>query len=97
MVIMFGMVVASGIKMLSTVDFQQQSNLLVIACSISLGLGSTVVPDLFAQLPPMLRILFSDGIITGSLTAIFLNLFFHHFSLKKSSAAEQLKPTTIKF
>jgi len=97
MVIMFGMVVSSGIKMLSTVDFQQQSNLLVIACSISLGLGSTVVPDLFAQLPPMLRILFSDGIITGSLTAIFLNLFFHHFSLKKSSAAEQLKPTTIKF
>ncbi|WP_160722996.1 nucleobase:cation symporter-2 family protein [Bacillus sp. USDA818B3_A] len=73
-VIMFGMVVSSGIKMLSNVDFSDNNNLLIIACSISLGLGSTVVPELFKVLPETLRILVGDGIITGSLSAIILNL-----------------------
>ncbi len=75
-VVMFGMVISSGIKMLVSVDFSDQHNLLVIACSISLGLGATVVPDLFTGLPQSLKIIVSDGIITGSLTAIGLNLFF---------------------
>lgn len=75
-VVMFGMVISSGIKMLGAVDFSDQHNMLVIACSLSLGLGATVVPDLFAGLPQALRIIVSDGIITGSITAILLNLFF---------------------
>ena len=76
-VVLFGMVVSSGIKMLGSVDYNNQHNALIIACSISLGLGSTVVPELFSQLPPALRIIVSDGVITGSLTAIFMNLFFN--------------------
>ncbi|KKI90445.1 Uric acid permease PucJ [Bacillus sp. SA1-12] len=76
-VIMFGMVVSSGIKMLSGVDFTDNNNLLIIACSISLGLGATVVPELFAGLPDTLRIIVSDGIITGSITAILLNIVFN--------------------
>lgn len=76
-VIMFGMVVSSGIKMLNGVDFTDNNNLLIIACSISLGLGATVVPELFAGLPDTLRIIVSDGIITGSLTAIILNMIFN--------------------
>jgi xanthine/uracil permease len=76
-VIMFGMVVSSGIKMLISVDFTNNNNLLIIACSISLGLGATVVPELFAALPETLRIIVSDGIITGSLTAITLNIIFN--------------------
>lgn len=76
-VVLFGMVVSSGIKMLSSVDYNNQYNALIIACSISLGLGATVVPELFSQLPSALRIIVSDGVITGSLTAIFMNLFFN--------------------
>jgi xanthine permease len=75
MVVLFGMVISSGTKMLSAIDLNEQSNLLVIACSLSLGLGVTVVPDLFAQLSAVLKIFVSDGIITGSLSAIVLNLF----------------------
>jgi len=73
-VVMFGMVVSSGINMIKSVDLSNQNNLLIIACSVSLGLGATVVPELFATLPASVRILFSDGIITGSLAAIILNL-----------------------
>ncbi|MGB3567656.1 MAG: solute carrier family 23 protein, partial [Priestia megaterium] len=77
MVVLFGLVISSGIKMLSAVDLAKQENLLIIACSLSLGLGVTVVPDLFAQLPSALRVIVSDGVITGSLAAILLNLFFN--------------------
>ncbi|MGG3662157.1 nucleobase:cation symporter-2 family protein [Bacillus gobiensis] len=89
MVVLFGMVISSGIKMLSAVNLNEQSNLLIIACSLSLGLGVTVVPDLFAQLPAALKIFASDGIITGSLTAIVLNLFFHMKTKKNAVPFEK--------
>ncbi|MDQ7863145.1 solute carrier family 23 protein [Peribacillus frigoritolerans] len=57
MVAMFGMVIAAGIKMLSKVDFASQENLLIIACSVGMGLGVTVVPELFAQIPESFQIL----------------------------------------
>lgn len=79
MLAMFGMVVASGIKMLSKVDFNSQENLLIIACSVGLGLGVTFVPDLFANLPENIRIITESGIVVGSLTAIILNIVFNMF------------------
>jgi xanthine permease len=77
MVAMFGMVIAYGIKMLSHVDFSSQENLLIIACSVGMGLGVTAVPELFAQMPSGIRILTDNGIVAGSLTAIVLNVFFN--------------------
>lgn len=77
MVAMFGMVLAYGIKMLSTVDFSSQENLLIIACSVGMGMGVTVVPSLFAQLPESMQILTSNGIVAGSMTAIVLNILFN--------------------
>jgi xanthine permease len=77
MVAMFGMVIAYGIKMLSHVDFSSQENLLIIACSVGMGLGVTAVPELFSQMPSGIRILTDNGIVAGSLTAIVLNVFFN--------------------
>ncbi|MCM3567745.1 nucleobase:cation symporter-2 family protein [Neobacillus mesonae] len=77
MVAMFGMVIASGIKMLSKVDFTSQENLLIIACSVGVGLGVTTVPTLFDALPDSVKILSNSGIVAGSLTAIFLNIIFN--------------------
>lgn len=77
MVAMFGMVVAYGIKMLSDVSFDTQGNLLIIACSVGMGLGVTTVPEMFAQLPASVQILTSNGIVAGSLTAIILNIMFN--------------------
>lgn len=83
MIAMFGMVVAYGIKMLSKVEFTSQENLLIIACSVGMGLGVTVVPDLFAQMPSSIRILTDNGIVAGSVTAIVLNLLFNVLPNKK--------------
>ncbi|ASS73741.1 xanthine permease [Tumebacillus algifaecis] len=77
MVAMFGMVVASGINILSDVDFTRNENLLIAACSIAVGLGSAAVPQMFDQLPTMLKMLLQNGIVTGSVTAIALNIFLN--------------------
>ncbi|WP_046180543.1 nucleobase:cation symporter-2 family protein [Domibacillus tundrae] len=87
MVAMFGMVVAQGIKMLSRVDMNVQENLLIIACSVGLGLGVTVVPDLFAGLPGGIQILTGNGIVAGSVTAIVLNIVFNELGRKKASVS----------
>ncbi|TCS80623.1 nucleobase:cation symporter-2 family protein [Tepidibacillus fermentans] len=83
---MFGMVIASGIKILSEVDFSRQENLFIIASSVGIGLGVTVVPNLFSSLPEGLRILTDNGIVAGSLSAVFLNLIFN-MGTKKSKVA----------
>ncbi len=85
MVAMFGMVVAYGIKMLSKVEFSSQENLLIIACSVGMGLGVTAVPELFSQMPSSIRILTDNGIVAGSLTAIALNLVFNVFKAEEKA------------
>ena len=77
MIAMFGMVIAAGIKMLSRVDFSSQENLLIIACSVGMGIGVTVVPEVFSHIPAGLQILTENGIVAGSFTAIFLNIIFN--------------------
>ncbi|MDX8045825.1 nucleobase:cation symporter-2 family protein [Gracilibacillus sp. S3-1-1] len=90
-VAMFGMVIAYGIKMLSNVDFSKQENLLVVACSIGLGLGVTVVPEIFAAVPSGLQILTESGIVIGSLTAIILNIIFNFRKNKQEALASSDK------
>ncbi|MFK3958958.1 nucleobase:cation symporter-2 family protein [Guptibacillus hwajinpoensis] len=88
MIVMFGMVMAYGIKMLSRVDFQSQENLFIIACSIGVGLGVTAAPSVFEKLPQSLQILTDNGIVAGSLTAITLNIVFHVFGKEKTTSPE---------
>lgn len=75
MIVMFGSVAAAGISILSEVDLGKGENLLIAACSIAVGLGSATLPQMFDQLPDFLKMLMQNGIVTGSLTAIILNLF----------------------
>jgi len=77
MIAMFGMVISQGIKMLSKVITTSEENSMIIACSVGIGLGVTVAPDLFAVLPKSLQILTSNGIVAGSITAIALNIVFN--------------------
>lgn len=91
MVAMFGMVMAYGIKMLGKVDFSSQENLLIIACSVGMGLGVTAVPSVFAAFPASLQILTSNGIVAGSLTAITLNIVFNVIPYKKGKFTQSLE------
>jgi xanthine permease len=91
MIAMFGMVIAYGIKMLSRVDFTSQENLFIVACSVGMGLGVTVVPDIFSQLPASIQILTSNGIVAGSVTAIVLNLIFNVIPKKQSKSISMVE------
>ncbi|MEK5240296.1 nucleobase:cation symporter-2 family protein [Paenibacillus sp. FSL L8-0470] len=89
MIVMFGSVAASGMSILSEVDLRKDGNLLIAACSIAVGLGSAVLPSMFDQLPEFARMLLQNGIVSGSLTAIILNLFLSKTQDNTAPAAVQ--------
>ncbi|WP_210469497.1 nucleobase:cation symporter-2 family protein [Sporosarcina sp. 6E9] len=88
MIAMFGMVISQGIKMLSKSFVSSQENSMIIACSIGIGLGVTVAPELFANLPTSLQMFTSNGIVAGSLTAIALNILFNMLPSPKKKQAK---------
>ncbi|PLS39329.1 Uric acid permease PucJ [Carnobacterium maltaromaticum] len=91
MLVMFGMVATQGIRMLAHVDFTNESNLLVVAMSVGLGLGVTVVPELFAGLPETVQLFTSNGIVVASLISIILNVLFN----KKERGKVELETSTV--
>lgn len=68
----------NGIKILSSVDFKKNENIIIVACSIGIGLGTTVIPGLFNEMPEILKMLLENGIFTGTVTAIILNTLFNY-------------------
>lgn len=76
--IMFAMVAVAGIKMLMNVDFNKNSNMLIVACSIGIGLGISGAPHLLDKLPDILKSILSSGIVSGALVAVILNAFLNH-------------------
>lgn len=91
MLVMFGMVATQGIRMLAHVDFTNESNLLVVAMSVGLGLGVTVVPELFTGLPETVQLFTSNGIVVASLTSIILNILFN----KKERGKADIETSTV--
>jgi xanthine permease len=85
--IMFGMVAATGIRILSTVDYQSQRNsVLVVAISIGFGLIPIVSPNFFHAFPDTLKPIFGDGIILTSIAAVALNAFFNRTTAEQAEA-----------
>jgi len=79
--IMFGMVAATGIKILSTVDFNtQRNNVLIVAISIGFGVIPIVSPNFFRIMPGELKPIFGDAIIMTSIAAVLLNAYFNRTS-----------------
>ncbi|MFZ5649009.1 MAG: nucleobase:cation symporter-2 family protein [Bacillota bacterium] len=77
--VMFAMVAVAGLKMLHNVDFNKTSNMLVVACSLGVGLGVTMVPGLFDKTPHIIKTIFGhSGIVTGAFVAVLLNAFLNY-------------------
>ena len=49
MLVMFAMISVQGIRILASVDFTDQRNILVVAVSIGLGLGVSIYPNIFQK------------------------------------------------
>jgi NCS2 family nucleobase:cation symporter-2 len=77
-IVMFGMVVATGIRILTKVDFQaNRHNLYVVAISIGIGMIPLVSDKLFSQMPKSLSPLLHSGILLASIAAVALNAYFN--------------------
>lgn len=76
-IVMFGMVVAAGVSMLSDVDWNRR-NMVVFAISLSIGFGLQLEPDAVQHLPDTLGILMKSGLLPAALIAIVLNLILPH-------------------
>lgn len=73
-VVMFGMVVAAGVNMLSEVIWTRR-NMIILALSLSVGLGLQAVPEALQHLPSTIQILLSSGLLPVAFIAITLNAF----------------------
>jgi len=76
-IVMFGMVCAAGVSMLSDVDWNRR-NMVIFAVSLSVGLGLQLVPGALQHLPDTWRILLVSGLLPAAFLAIILNLILPH-------------------
>lgn len=71
--LMFGTVAAAGIRIIAAQDIDRKATM-ILAISMSLGLGVELMPDVLRNISLDLRGIFSSGITTGGLAAIISNM-----------------------
>ena len=71
---MFGNIVISGLQMIAKCGFSQR-NITIAALSLSIGLGFTQVPEIFAIFPQMVQNVFAENCVAVVfLVSIIMNL-----------------------
>ena len=77
-VVMFGMVAATGARILTGVDFKaNRYNLFVVAISVGFGMIPLVAPNFFGHTPDVLHPLLELGILLAAIVSVLLNVFFN--------------------
>jgi len=90
--VMFGMVAATGIRILGGVDFKtNRFNALIVAISIGIGMIPLIAPNFKQWMPHNLHPLIESGILLASISAVILNLFFNGASGDNKDAIEAAK------
>jgi uric acid transporter len=88
-VVMFGMVAATGARILTGVDFKaNRYNLFVVAISVGFGMIPLVSPNFFRYTPDVLHPLLESGILLAAIVSVVLNLFFNGLASTEAAYAE---------
>ena len=86
--VMFGMVAATGARILAAVDFKtNRFNLFIVAISVGFGLIPLAAPGFFHNLPKDLQPLLESGILLCTLVAVLLNAFFNGLGSSKAAGS----------
>ncbi|NNG04736.1 MAG: purine permease [Inquilinus sp.] len=72
-IVMFGMICAAGLNMLSEVKFNRR-NMVILAVSLSVGLGLQSVPGAMQHLPSTMKLLLVSGLLPVAVIAVVLNM-----------------------
>lgn len=76
--VMFGMVAATGVRILSAVDFKSsRNNLFIVAVSLGFGMIPLIAPDFEMWMPNVIRPLIESGILLASIASVLLNWYFN--------------------
>jgi len=87
--VMFGMVAATGARILTNVDFKtNRFNLFIVAISIGFGMIPLVAPNFFRYTPDALHPLLDSGILLAAIVSVLLNLFFNGLQSIEASQHE---------
>ncbi len=90
--VMFGMVAATGIRILGGVDFKtQRNNALIVAISIGVGMIPLIAPKYSQWMPHAIHPLIESGILLASISAVLLNLFFNGGKADEAAAIHAAK------
>lgn len=86
-IVVFSTITASGIKTMMSADISKGDNALIVALSIGIGLGSTLLKSAgaFAAFNSNIRIFLEDGVITGCIAAVLLNLIFNGYQKQENT------------
>ncbi len=90
--VMFGMVAATGIRILAGVDYKgNRNNLFIVAISIGFGMIPLIAPRFLQWMPHAIHPLIESGILLASISAVLLNLYFNGGKGDASAAIEAAK------
>jgi len=83
--VMFGMVAATGIRILAGVDFaRNRNNLFVVAVNLGFGMIPLIAPNFKMWMPHEIHPLIESGILLASVSAVVLNAFFNGAKLNEA-------------
>ena len=92
--IVFAIIGVMGINMIKTANLHERSNMFTLASALTMGLLPIMVPGIFGpfalvlaealNLPVLgrLQVILNNGLMMGTLTAVFANILFNHIGVK---------------
>ena len=87
--VMFGMVAATGIRILASVDYTgNRNNLMIVALGIGFGMLTMVAPNFFEAFPKQFKPLLESGILLTTIVTVALNAFFNGAGSTETKKAE---------
>ncbi|MES9525717.1 nucleobase:cation symporter-2 family protein [Streptomyces capoamus] len=90
-IVLFGSIAVSGIRTLSEAGLDDSSNIVLVAVALGAGIIPLAAPTFYAGFPAWAQTVLGSGISAGALTAVLLNLFFHHLGTRSRRPAPALK------
>jgi NCS2 family nucleobase:cation symporter-2 len=77
-IVMFGMVAATGVRILGGVDFRNnRNNLFIVAIGVGAGLIPLITPTFFKNFPIAFKPILDSGIILTTFVAVVLNAYYN--------------------
>ena len=94
--VMFGMVAATGVRILSGVDYKStRNNLFIVAIGLGVGMLTLIAPNIFDHLPKALKPIMDSGILLTTIVAVILNVFFNGAGSEETARAGLMEAASV--